>query len=188
MQLRLRTLSLACALAAFSAVAACEDQPFGYIDWSLSPDTARLYSLARSGLNFPAGFDFVSETPVLIESQSAINQWDVALDTRDAQLVVVPAVAFGLDSEARVADMGARGFDEISEAPGDTALYTAGPLRMQVGNLYVVRTRLTVGFFGQRCFAFSKFTPIALDEAEGIMDFQFDGNPNCNDRRLRPPN
>lgn len=182
-----RTLLLGLALALFSGLTACEDRPFGYVDWNLSPDTARLYSLARPGLNQPSGFDFVDEVPVLIESQSALNQWDMALDTRNGQLVAVPAIGFGLDSRARIADLGSTPFDEIAEAPGDTAAYSAGAVPLRVGDLYVVRTRITVGLFGQSCFSFSKFSPILLDPVAGVMDFRFDGNPNCNDRRLLPP-
>jgi len=173
-------------VAGFTSLSACEEQPFGFVEWTLSPDTTRIFSLARPELNLPAGFDFVDKTPVKIEGQASIGAWDMALDTRQGVLVAVPAVAFGLDSEARIADMGARDFNDIARAPTDTLRYTGMPLALEVGNLYVVRTRITNGFFGQRCFLFAKFSPIALDAVEGTLDFQFDGNPNCNDRKLDP--
>ncbi len=186
MQRPMRAVALLLALTGFAGLSACEEQPFGFVEWTLSPDTARIFSLARPELNLPSGFDFVDQVPVKIEGQAAIGGWDMALDTRNGALVAVPAVAFGLDSEARIADMGQRAFDDIDRAPTDTLRYTGMELPLQVGNLYVVRTRITSGFFGQSCFLFAKFSPLALDTGEGTLDFQFDGNPNCNDRRLKP--
>src|SRR5680860_1135099 len=65
---------------------ACKDD-FYTIYWEESPDTVILYSLARPELNLYSGFDFLGRKGIKIESPSAVDGWDLALDTRDGELV-----------------------------------------------------------------------------------------------------
>ncbi len=166
----------------------CDDNPF-QIRWELNPDTVVIYSLARPEMNLASAFDFVGRTKVRVESPSAVGEWDLAVDTQNGAIVLVPPGAIGvLDSSARVAPMGNLGFDDIRKAPRDTALYIGDrAVPVQVGELYVVRTRQKLGSFGARCVYYGKMEPIAADPVEGSLKFVYDISPVCNDRKLIPP-
>ena len=166
---------------------ACGDDPF-QIRWSAAPDTVLLYSLARPELNLHSAFNFSLRSTVRIEAPSATGEWDVALDTRGGQLVLLPPGALGIDSRARVAELPGRTFDEVEEAPSDTLLYAAvQPVPTQLGSVYAIRTRALAGAFGSRCVYFAKLAPLEIDVTEGRLRFVFVASPVCNDRRLVPP-
>jgi len=167
---------------------ACEDDPFK-INWELSPDTVLLYSLARPEMNLYSAFDFVGQVPVRVEAPSAVGEWDMALDTQDGTLVFVPPPAIGLtNSTARIAPMGDLGYDDIRRAPRDTTLYIGDrPVPVEVGQLYVIRTRQKIGSWGSRCVYYGKMEPLTADAEAGILTFKYDVSPVCNDRKLIPP-
>jgi hypothetical protein len=73
------------------AATACNDDPFE-IRWELQADTVLLYSLARPEMNMDSGFNFRPGTlgPVRIEAATATGTWDIALDTRGGELVLLP--------------------------------------------------------------------------------------------------
>jgi len=174
--------------AAFAAGAlGCGDDPFR-IDWVASPDTVLLYSLARPELNLPSAFNFNERSVVQVESPGATGRWDVALDTRDGELVFLPPGALGINSRARITALPGLDFDEVREAPRDTTLYASRePLSVSAGVVYVVQTEQTVGSFGQRCVYYAKLEPTVIDVEGGTLEFMFDSNPVCNDSRLVPP-
>ncbi len=175
------------ALLVLAASAACGDDPFS-IPWEQQPDTVLLYSLARPELNLEAGFSFFDRRRVRIESAGATGQWDVALDTREGQLVLLPPGALGIVSRARVAIIEAATFDEVKEAPSDTTAYVAAePVPVRLGNVYVVQTDQRLGAFGTRCVYYAKMEPLDVDVPNGTLTFVFDTNPVCNDLRLVPP-
>ncbi len=166
---------------------ACGDDPFA-IPWEESPDTVLLYSLARPELNLASGFNFRARVAVRIEAANSTGNWDLALDTRDGKLVFLPPGALGVTSRARVAQLAGRTFDEVREAPGDTAVYSAtAPVPVELGSIYVVRTGQRPGVFGARCVYYAKLEPVAIDVAGGTLRFMFDASPICNDRKLVPP-
>jgi hypothetical protein len=171
---------------ALSVLTACED-PFA-ANWTASPDTARLYSLARPEINLPSAFNFNFRAPVVIESASSSGSWDLALDTQAGGLVFLPPGALGINSRARITSLTGVRFEDVTEAPADTALYVSRtPLKVTLGTIYVVQTGQTSGTFGQRCVFYAKLQPIEIDVAGGILKFLFDANPFCNDTRLVPP-
>lgn len=183
-----RRASLAAAAAlALVGSAGCGDDPFA-IQWVASPDTVLLYSLARPELNLTSGFNFNSRSPVRIEAAAATGTWDVAVDTRDGQIVLLPPGALGVDSRAGIATMVGQGFDDVTEAPADTTAYVGDrPVQVDPGNIYVVRTNQGVGAFGTRCVYYAKLDPLDIDPEGGTLTFVFDASPVCNDRRLIPP-
>jgi hypothetical protein len=166
---------------------ACDDDPFR-IRWEASPDTVILYSLARPELNLFSGFDFLGRRGVKIESPQAVSAWDLALDTRDGQLVFMPPEAIGVrNSAAAIAPMGAMEFSDLKKAPRDTTLYVGDqPVPITVGHLYVIRSRRAPGIYGSICSYFGKLMPLAKDMDDQSVTFMFDISPVCNDRKLIP--
>ena len=167
------------------------DDAFSF-DPDIRSDTVTVFSLAVPRLNLPSAFSFTrlgGTVPVILESSGGDN-WDVAFDTREGQLAVLPPGAFGLISRARVTELpGDPAFETVTEAPRDTAVYTGvDALPLRTGAVYVVRSREELGTFGARCIYFTKLQPLRLDVDAGEIDFRYDANVNCNDRRLVPEN
>ena len=168
-------------------ISACGDDPF-QIRWSSAPDTVLLYSLARPELNLHSAFNFTQRSTVRIEAPDKTGEWDVALDTQGGQLALLPPGALGIDSRAQVAELSGRTLDEVEEAPSDTLLYAAvQPVPVQLGSVYVIRTRSVAGAFGAKCVYFAKLAPLEIDVTEGRLRFVFEMNPVCNDHQLVPP-
>jgi hypothetical protein len=112
----------------------------------------------------------------------------VAVDTRDAQLVLLPPGAFGIVSRARIAPLGAIPFEDVLEAPEDTLLYVADtPVPVTMGTVYVVKTNQSLGSFSSSCVYHAKVEPVAIDVAQGTLTFRYVTNPVCNSRDLVPP-
>lgn len=165
--------------------AGCGDDPFS-ITWLATQDTAVLYSLARPELGLPSAFDFLDRSRFAVEAPGSSNQWDVALDTRDGQLVLLPPGALGIFNEGRIAVIEGASYDDVTEAPADTTLYSADqPLPLELGNVYVVRTREQSTTFGF-CSLYAKLEPVALDTGIQSATFIYDNNPRCEDRKLVP--
>jgi len=173
-------------MAVVGVTASCDD-PYK-LEWSVSPDTVLLYSLTRPELNLPSGFDFFNRTRVVLENPDATGNWDMAVDVRAGELVLLPPGALGISSKAQVAPLPGRAFDDVTEAPSDTAAYTArSPVLVELGTVYVWRTRQMYGAYGTSCVYYAKMEPLAIDAPGGTLQFVFDSSPACNDRSLIPP-
>ena len=186
---RRRRLSVVAALLAMGVVgaAACGDDPFK-IDWVESPDTVVLYSLARPDLNKVSGFDFYNRYALVVEDAESTGNWDFAVGTRNGRIVLLPPGALGVTSKARVAALKGRTFADVTEAPADTLLYEArNPVPVELGTIYVWRTRQGYGSFGRVCVYYAKMEALAVDPAAGTLQFVFDSSRVCNDRSLIPP-
>lgn len=180
-------LAVFAALAVGSVATACGDDPFA-IRWQESPDTVLLYSLARPELNLVSGFNFQSRFPVTIERATATGTWDVAVDTRGGQIVWLPPGALGIDGKAGIAELPGEIFEEVIEAPNDTAAYTSSDaVPVQMGTIYVIRTNQSIGGYGTRCVYYYKVEPLVIDADRGTLTFKYDGSPVCNDFKLIPP-
>lgn len=187
-QRRRRSPALAVLVAVgLAGAAACGDDPFK-IDWVESPDTVLLFTLSRPELNLPSGFDFYNRSTVVIEVPDATGNWDMAVDTRGSGVVLLPPGALGVISKAQVAALPGRTFQDVTEAPADTALYTSrAPVPVAMGTVYVWRTRQAYGSFGSVCVYYAKMEPVVINAAAGTLSFVFDASPVCNDRSLIPP-
>lgn len=180
-------LAVVAAAVALVAGTACGDDPFT-IRWTEAPDTVLLYSLARPELNLTSGFNFNNRIPVRIEAASATGSWDLAVDTREGRIVVLPPGALGVSSRAGIARLPGTTFEDAVEAPADTASYTTDrAVDVEIGTVYVIRTGQRAGAFGTRCVYYGKFQPLAADAVGGTLEFKYDVSPVCNDRRLIPP-
>ena len=181
-------LAVFAAVALGTAATACGDDPFA-IRWSLNPDSVLLYSLARPEFNLVSGFNFRARQSVTVEDATSTGTWDVAVDTQDGRIVLLPPGALGIESQAGIAELPGVTFDEVEEAPQDTAAYTSlAPVPVQMGTIYVIRTNRSIGGFGTRCVYYYKLQPLVIDVEGGTFKFMFDGSPVCNDFKLLPPN
>ena len=166
------------------ALAGCGD-PLFEPRWFAAPDTAVLFSLARPELELESAFNFGERTTIPLQRPGATNQWDIALDTQGGQLVLLTPAALGITSHVRVATLPGQTFDQVEEAPADTLLYTASiPVPVQLNAVYIVRTDVRPS---SPCSRYAKLQPITLDVAAGRLEFMYDFNPLCNDRRLVAP-
>lgn len=166
-------------------VVGCDD-PYA-IDWEESPDTVLIYSLARPEMNLPSAFDFVSNVPLMVESPLSTGQWDLALDTQGGELVFLPPGALGVASSSRLAHFPNTTWDDVTQAPSDTTQYSrADPVPVRAGDIYVLRTHVSRGFYGMSCVYFGRIQPLEIDVDGGVLRFMYDVSPVCNSLRLIP--
>jgi hypothetical protein len=184
---RLKPAPVAAFVALSVGLATCGGDPFAF-PWVISPDTVLLYSLARPELNLEAAFNFNNRRKVRVEAATATGTWDVAVDTRDGQIVLLPPGALGISSKASVVALPGLSFDDVLEAPEDTAVYSRfEPVPVQMGTVYVVKTGRSPGIFGTSCSYYAKLEPLVIDVEGGTLRFVFDASPVCNSLRLIPP-
>lgn len=185
---RLRASALAAATAVLLVgTVGCGDDPFAF-DWSAQPDTVLLYSMARPELNLVSAYNFLNGAPILVERPGATGQWDVAVDTRDGRIVLLPPGALNVTGEAQVATLEGLSLDDVTRAPSDTLLYVSDrPIPVEQGDVYVVRTNRTPGSFGRSCVYYAKVEAVVIDPEGGTLTFREVTNPVCNDRDLVPP-
>ena len=169
------------------ALAACDDN-LGVQDWDATPDTITIFSLSRPDLlGFPSAYDFANRRVISVETPGSANNWDVALGSGSGSLQLIPAIAFeGVDSRARIAVMAGSDFETLEEAPRDTAAFTAQPVSLQTGGVYVVRSR-RVGCGFSTAVHYAKIKAVKLDPTAGFATFAVVVNPLCNDRSFVPP-
>lgn len=174
-------------LVAAAALGACDDD-LSLGTWDATPDTIALFSLSRpDGLGFPSAYDFSARRVVEVETPGATGSWDVALADLSATLQLVPAGAFeGQVSRAGIATITGQSFDDLTEAPTDTSRFTAQPVALQEGGVYVVRTRrVACGF--STAVHYAKILAVSVDPVGGIATFAVVANPLCNNRSFIPP-
>ncbi len=184
-----RVPALVAVIALAPLLAACgDDDPFGFNDWTLSPDTAFIYSLARPELNLASGFNLNSRRVIRVEAAGATGTWDFLVNPAGSDLVFVTPTAVGLETNAGIARIDGETFESIRVAPADTSAYQRlEPVTVELGQLYVVRTNQQTGAFGQNCTYYGKVEPIEIDVPGGTLRFKYDSNPICNSRDLVPP-
>lgn len=181
-----RALALGAAL--LFGTTACDGDPFAF-QWSDAPDTVLLYSLARPELNLVSGFNFFQRLPVKVEAAAATGTWDVAVDTRAGEVVLLPPGVFGIVSAARITTLPGMTLDDVTEAPTDTLVYVANvPVPVEMGTVYVLKTNRQRGSFGSSCVYYAKLEPVTIDPTGGTLRFRYVINPVCNSQDLVPPN
>ena len=183
----LRPAPIAALVALSVGLASCGSDPFAF-PWELDADTVLLYSLARPELNLEAAFNFNNRRKVRVEAATATGTWDVAVDTRGGQIVLLPPGALGISSKAGVTALPGLSFDDVIDAPEDTAVYSRfEAVAVQMGTIYVVKTSQSPGIFGRACSYYAKLEPLIIDVEGGTLTFKFDASPVCNSLRLIPP-
>jgi hypothetical protein len=168
-------------------LAGCGDDPF-QLQWTENPGTATLYSLDREELNRPSAFNMAMRARVIPEGAHAEGRWDFALDRQDGQLFLLPPRVLGVVSRAGLVPVPGTDYQEVREAPADTAQYVTGaPVPLQTGTVYIVRTHQQPGQWGQACHFYGRLEPLEIDVEAGVLTFRHDTSPDCNNRRLVPP-
>jgi hypothetical protein len=169
-------------------LAGCGDDPFSF-RWSDVPDTAQLYSLARPEFNLRSGYSFAPPpSPSVVEGPNATGSWDIAVDTRDDQLVFLPPGALGITARAGVAVLGTIDFDDVVDAPEDTTRYeNNAPIPVVAGTVYIVKTNRRTCSFGSSGVYYAKVEPVIIDVPGGSLVFRYVASPICNSRSLVPP-
>lgn len=173
-------------LFAGGGVLACGSEPFG-INWAASEDEVFLYSIDRPELNLPTGFDFHNRRQIDIAEVGRGRDWDIAVATRDGELVLMPPGALGIPSEARIAVLPNTELSDVLVAPEDIESYVIDePVPLRMGDVYVIRSRTQFDFFGFSCVYYAKATPILIETEVEFIRLRFETNPFCNDPRLQP--
>ena len=168
--------------------AACGDDPFAY-DWSDTPDTTLLYSMARPELNLRSAFNFRQKLSLEVEAPTSSGSWDAAVDTRGGEIVLLPPGALGVVGAARITTLEGMKLEDVRRAPGDTLVYVADqPVPVAMGNVYVIKTNRSRGSYGSSCIYYAKVAPVVIDVAGGTLTFEYVTNPVCNSSDLVPPN
>jgi hypothetical protein len=177
-----RLLRTALLVLAASAFAGCEDD-LEFPRLEVITDTVELYSISRAELlGTPAAFDFISRLNVRVEASGALENWDVAVGESGGQFVWIPAGALpGVQIRPGIGRVTDRAFDQVTEAPTDTAFYRVREtVPLVTGGVYVVRSRRL------QCSFYAKVRVLAVDAAAGRVEFEYLQNPNCGDRTLVP--
>jgi len=181
-------LSLAGALCILMTATACDDDPFSF-NWTDNPDTVLLYSMARPELGLVSAYSFFQGLELEVEVPGVAGQWDVAVDTRDGQIVLLPPPVLGIFTEAEIATFEDTRLEDVTVAPSDSLRYVSDePVVVEFGNVYVVKTNRSPGSFGRSCRYHSKLEAVDIDPVGGTFIFRHVTNPVCNDRDLVPPN
>lgn len=177
-------------LACLPVLGACND-PYGPLDWDATPDTATIWSASRAELvGQPAGFDFaLGGGAIHIESVRAVNSFDVVLIDSGGRLALAPASYFSpTDTRSGIAVRANTTLDAVTRAPSDTSSYAHGPVPLEAGTVYVVRTRVDVCEGGYSTGTrYAKLRPVTIDEAAGSFTFELVRNPYCSNRNFIPP-
>lgn len=185
MAVMMRTLTLVAIVGALS-LTACSD-PF-VLQWVENPREDVIYSLDRDEVFQFSAFSMSERAPKIVEANDSMNQWDFVLDRQGGQLVLLPPGHLAVDSRAGIAAIPNISFEDVREAPSDTLAYALqDPVPVEMGTVYVIRTHLRSGAFGQLCHFYGKIEPVEIQSESGVLRFRHDVSPDCNNRRLVPP-
>jgi hypothetical protein len=93
----------------------------------------------------------------------------------------------GVFSGAGIASVPGSRFQDVTEAPDSPTAYVEdAPVPLELGTVYVIRTREQQGICGETCNYYGKIQPLNIDLAAGILYFVHDVSPVCNDPSLIP--
>lgn len=172
-------------------VAAACDDPFGHQTWNATPDTTFLYSASRAeyaGLFSVLDITSVPVARLPLEAPGLENSWDFAITDQADGLALSPSSAFdGLgDTRSRVAVLENTTLDEVTQAPQDTLLFRAESVPLELGNVYVIRSRRSACGLSSG-YRYAKLTSVEIDVERGIYHFAIVRNPYCDNRSFVPP-
>lgn len=171
-------------------VAACDD-PYGPARWNADPDTLLVFSASRDIHIGRASAVDITSLPVAVlplEAPGVTGNWDIALVDVGGGLALAPAASFqGLESRARIGVLRDRVLDDVKEAPRDTSAFTAEPIALRAGDVYLVRSRRASCGGVSSGYRYAKLRPVTIDETAGTLRFEIVVNPYCDNRSFVPP-
>lgn len=168
--------------------AGCDDPNSFTIEPLISVDTIEV-AAPTSATGLPTAVDVTSVGGNVIggrrpETQQDAERWDFAIRVRDGALVFVPAAALGMTSAAGITlPLAGQTFDSVIEAPGAGTFKTDVAVPVQLGSVYVVRSRTVPCGFGAAP-QYSKIQPLEVSLEEGRVRLQISTNEVCGDPRL----
>ena len=181
-------IALAGVCAVFFTATACDGDPFAF-NWNDVPDTVLLYSMARPELGLVSAYAFRDGVELEVEAPGTTGQWDIAIDTREGQIVMLPPPVLGIYTDAEIATFENTLLADVTEAPSDSLEYVSDqPVPVEFGNVYVIKTNRSPGSYGRNCHYYAKLEAVDTDPIGGTLIFRHVTNPVCNDRDLVPPN
>ena len=181
-------LALAGMCSVFLTATACDGDPFAF-NWNDVPDTVLLYSMARPELGLVSAYAFRDGVELEVEAPGTTGQWDIAIDTREGQIVMLPPPVLGIYTDAEIATFENTLLADVTEAPSDSLEYVSDqPVPVEFGNVYVIKTNRSPGSYGRNCHYYAKLEAVDTDPIGGTLIFRHVTNPVCNDRDLVPPN
>jgi hypothetical protein len=170
------------------ALAGCNDD-LGPGDWDATVDTIALFAIERPELQgLPGAYDFINQRLRALEDLGSFGEWDIALDDADGGgfQLLTPGAIEGLEPSAGIARFQDRSFEDLVEAPRDTARYERDdPVPLAAGTVFVVKTRPDPRF--SNCLRYIKLELVDTDPDRGTASLRFTRNPFCDDRALVPP-
>ena len=170
-------------------LAACDDG-LGPSFWSDLPDTLVIHSASRvEYVGLVSAVDITADpvTPLPLEVPGLTNNWDFVLLDQGGSLVLAPStVVPGATSRARIATILNQTLESITEAPRDTALFSAAPVQLRPDAVYIIRSRRSSCGFSTGV-RYAKLKPVEINVPRGTLRFAVVRNPYCDDRALVPP-
>lgn len=167
-------------------LAGCDDDPFAQ-EWFENRTQTTVYALDHPDEVSPTAWDLLPRQGRRIEDPRTEDDWDFAVDVDGGTMYLLPPRALGVSSRVGIHRVPDVEWDDVREAPADTAAYvTREPVEVGEDDIYVVRTREQTDQFGRRCIFYAKVQPEEVDTDRLRLRFTFDVNPGCNDRNLVP--
>ncbi len=112
-------------------------------------------------------------------------QWALVVRNREGPITLLPARALGISSGAAITPaITGQTFEGLREAPGASTFVLTEPVVMQVGSVYVIRSREISGTLGLTCIQYAKVQPLEVDRAAGTLRLRIVTNEQCGDPRL----
>jgi hypothetical protein len=161
----------------------------GVAVWSDIPDTVTLYSASRAQYTGkPSGMDFTAPAPVVVESATEAQSFDVVVAEQNGAFVLVPSgYVLGQANRAGIATTAFTELSALRQAPTDTAAYTQfAPVPVQLGIVYVVRSRRTSCLLTSGSY-YAKIQVLSEDAVLGTLRLAYVQDPYCGNQSLVPP-
>lgn len=177
-------------LLAVALAAGCDDPNRFTVEPLITVDTIEV-AAPTSATGLPTAIDVTSTGGIIMggrrpETEQDAERWDLAVRVRDGALVFVPAAALGINSTAGITmPLAGKTFESVIEAPGAGSFVTDEPVAVQLGAVYVVRSRNVPCGFGAAS-QYSKIQPLEVSLEDARVRLQISTNEVCGDPRLVP--
>lgn len=177
-----------------SSMLACTDSTGFQIRPDLVTDTVEVAAPGPRSERLPTALDITGDGaggvhggrfPELIQDA---EKWDFAVRVENGNLLLVPARAIGLSASraALTRPIEDETFESLREAPGQGSFTMDSSVVMLPAKVYVARSRVFSGFYGESCVQYAKLEPLLVDVQQERLRLQIVTNQRCNDPRLVP--
>jgi hypothetical protein len=170
---------------------ACDNPGFGRLDPLIAVDsTVVIAAPIAAETRLPSALDVTATGGVIRGGrfpervQDANLGWDLAVRIREGQLVFVASTGLGLPTRAGItAPLLGQTLQMVREVPSGAVFETSTAVPVQVGAVYVIRSREFSTGFGA-CLQYGKLQVTEADAAAGTVRMRVETNERCYDTRL----